>query len=214
MKFKKLKAHWDNLLQSLKVDLLLGESIFNDLVTAYSNSTRYYHNLQHIQQLLTVANLMKDEAKNFPVIELAIWFHDVIYDSQAQDNEVKSAAYAEQVLTSLEIDDLTIQSVKQLILKTQSHQTDLEDYDSQIFLDADLSILGASQTKYQIYSQAIRQEYAWLSQSDYYLGRKKVLESFLARTRIYQTEYLFKQLENKARFNLQQEFLEITKINN
>ncbi|BAU63348.1 hypothetical protein STA3757_07120 [Stanieria sp. NIES-3757] len=209
MKLKQLKTNWDNLLQSLKVDLLLGELIFNDLATAYSNSTRYYHNLQHIEQLLTVANLMKDEAKNFSVIELAIWFHDVIYDSQAQDNEVKSAAYAEQVLTSLEIDNCMIQSVKQLILKTQFHQTNLEDYDSQIFLDVDLSILGASQTEYQIYSQAIRQEYSWLSQASYYVGRIKVLESFLARSRIYYTEYLFNRLESQARFNLQQELQQL-----
>ncbi|AFZ36169.1 hypothetical protein Sta7437_2639 [Stanieria cyanosphaera PCC 7437] len=214
MKLEKLKDNWDNLLQSLKVDLFLAEPIFNDLVTAYSNSTRYYHNLQHIEQLLTVANLMKDEAKNFSVIELAIWFHDVIYDSQAQINEEKSAVYAEQVLTHLKIDDCIIQSVKQLILKTQTHQTNFEDYDSQIFLDADLSILGASQTEYQIYSQAIRQEYSWLPQADYCFGRKKVLASFLARTRVYHTEYFFNRLESQARFNLQQEFFAINKIKN
>jgi predicted metal-dependent HD superfamily phosphohydrolase len=212
MKLRQLKVKWDNLFQSLKINLLLDESIFNDLVNAYSDPTRYYHNLQHIEQLLTVANLMREQASNFPVIELAIWFHDVIYDSQAQDNEVKSAAYAEQVLTRLEIDNWIIQSVKQLILQTQIHQTTSEDFDSQFFLDADLSILGANQTEYQIYSQAIRQEYAWLSKADYYLGRKKILESFLARTRIYQTEYFFNHLEDQARANLQQELLEITSI--
>ncbi|BAZ86821.1 hypothetical protein NIES806_30370 [Dolichospermum compactum NIES-806] len=41
--------------------------------------------------------------------------------------------------------------------------------------------------EYQAYSQAIRQEYAWVSELEYIIGRKQVLERFWQREKIYFT---------------------------
>jgi predicted metal-dependent HD superfamily phosphohydrolase len=180
-------------------------NVFQDLIIAYSQPHRYYHNLRHIQQVFDVVAEMRSQADNFVAIGLAVWFHDVIYNPKATDNEEKSALYARKILTQLETSPEIVKKVTKMILMTKSHQTLSKDIDTQIFLDADLSIFGSSPSDYNNYKQAIRQEYAWIAENEYRDRRKQVLSRFLQRDRIYLTEYLFKKLELNARKNIQSE---------
>ena len=193
-----LKLNWLNLLTELNTDLLRGEVVFKNLVEAHSDSARHYHNLNHVRDLLSWA-------ESSPTIELAAWFHDYVYDSRRQDNEIKSAIYAEETLTRLNIAPDIIQTVKQIILSTQKHQPSIGSIDNLIFLDLDLAIIGASSDRYFEYAAAIRKEYSWLSDRDYQQGRKQVLNSFLARTKIYYTDYFYQSMEQQARANLAKE---------
>jgi predicted metal-dependent HD superfamily phosphohydrolase len=192
------------------VEPRLSEKVFLDLVLAYSSAGRVYHTLNHIQQVLKTIEQMRSLTLNLPNIQIAAWFHDVIYESIAKDNEEKSAEYAEITLNSLKIPKTTIFQVKNLILNTKNHQAPAADIDSQILLDADLAIFGSTDSEYQDYSQAIRQEYSWVSEVEYRFRRKKVLQDFLQRKRIYLTEYLFVKLEKRARQNLQAEIADIS----
>jgi len=72
-------------------------------------------------------------------------------------------------------------------------------------LDIDLSILGYSPEKYSQYKKNIRKEYSWVPENDYVSGRKKVLESFLKKQKIFQTEYFYSKYEQNARINIQEE---------
>ena len=99
----------------------------------------------------------------------------------------------------------TVECVQNLILNTKNHQAPPADIDSQILLDADLAILGASELEYKTYAQGIRQEYAWVADELYRVGRRQVLQNFLQRDRIYLTPQLFGKLEARARLNLQAE---------
>ena len=85
-----------------------------------------------------------------------------------------------------------------MILTTKTHDA-VDDPDAQVLLDADLAVLGASEADYRVYAEAIRREYAWVAEADYRVGRRRVLESFLARPRIY---HLLVDLEAPARRNL------------
>ncbi|HEY9668206.1 MAG TPA: hypothetical protein V6C91_15450 [Coleofasciculaceae cyanobacterium] len=203
--FDSLKSSWDILLQPFEVEPELGQQVFFDLVTAYSSCDRFYHNLEHIHQVLETIEQLSSLSSNLPAIQFAAWFHDVIYDSRAKNNEEKSAEYAEIALIPLKIPRITIEQVKALILTTKNHHSLSNDLDSQILLDADLSILGASEPNYRAYAQAIRQEYAWVPDTEYRLARKLVLQSFLQRNRIYFTSQMLIALEKKARKNLQSE---------
>ena len=205
MKIASLKYSWYILLQKIQADSQLGEVIFVDLVNAYSHPTRHYHNLEHIQHLLNLSEKVREISDNLAILQFSAWFHDYVYDSQAKDNEFKSAIYAEKTLNTLNVSPDIIQLVKQIILSTQKHEPLTDNIDNLIFLDADLSILGASSDKYLKYAQAIRQEYSWLSNGDYQQGRKQILANFLARERIYYTDYFYQQLEMQARNNLESE---------
>ena len=166
MNINLLEQSWLDLLAKLNVDLLLGEAVLRDLIAVHSTPDRHYHNLHHIRDLLTQAKSIRHIAECFPAIELAVWFHDYIYDSQAKNNETKSAIYAESTLTQLNVSADLVHLVKQIIISTEKHQHLVNSIDNLIFLDLDLSILGAFSDRYLQYAAAIRKEYSWLS--DYF----------------------------------------------
>ncbi|GAX36587.1 HD domain-containing protein [Nodularia sp. NIES-3585] len=196
---------WQQTLQSFGVDAVAVEQTFTDLVKAYSTSDRHYHTLKHIDHVLNTIDTLQTYAQHLPAVQLAAWFHDVVYDTQAQDNEERSADYACELLSNFGIPTNTIATVSRLILNTKHHQAATNDYDSQVLLDADLAILAANPVQYQKYARAIRQEYAWLSELEYMTGRRQVLEHFLQQQRIYHTPLMFQVAEQSARSNLQAE---------
>lgn len=211
-----LKNRWFDLLQPFSVTPTVSNRIFSNLVVAYFSAGRFYHTLKHIQQVLeTIEQIQQHKSEttaqiNFSAIQLAAWFHDVIYEPQSKDNEEKSSLYASQALAQLNLPVDTIKLVQNLILNTKHHQSSSNDIHSQIFLDADLSILGASQLDYKAYSQEIRQEYAGISDQLYYSARKQVLSSFLQRTKIYSTPQMFMKLESRARLNIKSELADLS----
>src|SRR5262249_32119973 len=107
-----------------------------------------------------------------------------------------------EVLASLGIDRPTRDEVARLILLTKTHETTAQDVVGQGLLDADLSILGATEAEYDAYAAAIRREYDWVSDDDYRAGRRAVLHRFLARPGIYYPERMFEHCEQRARASL------------
>jgi predicted metal-dependent HD superfamily phosphohydrolase len=200
-----LFSNWQHTLQSFGVDQVAAEKAFNSLVAAYSTPSRYYHTLKHIDRVLSTIQILQGYTNNLAAVQLAAWFHDVVYDTEAKDNEERSADYAFELLSSLGIPESIIITVTRLILNTKDHQAAVNDYDSQVLLDADLAILAANSVEYEEYAHAIRQEYGWLPEKDYITGRQKVLERFLQRSHIYFTPLMLEFAEPSARGNIQAE---------
>ncbi|MEH2444152.1 HD domain-containing protein [Nostoc sp.] len=200
-----LFSNWQHTLKPFGVDQIAAEKAFNCLVVAYSTPDRYYHTLKHIDRVLSTVQILQGYTNNLATVQLATWFHDVVYDTQAQDNEERSADYAFDLLSNLGIPESTISTVKYLILNTKKHQAAVNDYESQVLLDADLAILAANSVEYQEYAHAIRQEYGWLSEADYITGRQQFLEKFLQRSHIYFTPLMSEFAEPCARGNIQAE---------
>jgi predicted metal-dependent HD superfamily phosphohydrolase len=196
---------WQTLLTSFEVEPNIAYTTFNQIVTAYSSQNRHYHTLEHIDYVLNTIESLQDKIQDLEAVRLAAWFHDLVYDTQKNDNEEKSAECAGVLLASLGFSSRTITSVNRFILSTKSHQAAPDDFDCQILLDADLAILGSSPVEYRNYAMAIRQEYAWLPEAEYIAGRKRVLQKFLQRDRIYYTPSMFQAFELSARSNLLQE---------
>ena len=200
---KYLLYEWRNLLLFLGIESVkITKKTFARLVAAYSHPSRHYHTLEHIFHVLENIQTLQSLSNQLTSVKLAAWFHDVVYDSKARDNEEKSAIYAADFMESLDIDSRVITNVTHLILNTKFHQADTDDIDCQILLDADLAILGSPRQKYLTYAENIRQEYAWISDRDYRMGRRGVIEKFLQRKRIYYTNMMFEELEDSARRNL------------
>ncbi len=205
MNINQLFLNWQQLLKSMEInDVVAIKKTFTLIVDNYSIKSRYYHNLEHIEQVLKTIELLRHNTSFSPPIYLAAWFHDIIYDSQAKNNEERSAEYTRKLLIDLNISDAIIDNTCRLILNNKHHQAEINDVESHVLLDADLSILVSNSEEYRNYSQAIRQEYAWVSDDNYIAGRKAVLESFLQR-RIFFTDDLFNRLELTARENIQAE---------
>jgi len=193
---------WRDLLQIWAVDPLLAGQTFEDVARRFAEAGRYYHTLDHIQDVLATVENLGSFAQKLNVVKLAVWLHDVIYDSKASDNEERSAEYAERLCQRLSIPEGVV--VVSLILKTKTHDAE-GDVDAQVLLDADLAILGASESVYQTYAEQIRQEYEWVQEAEYRTGRRQILTRFLTRPRIY---HLLIHLEEAARRNIAAEIVE------
>ncbi len=204
-----LKNQWWELLKPFAVAQTPAETAFKAIVASYSEPGRYYHSLSHIEQVLATVKALEASAHNRAAIYFAAWFHDVIYDSRAKDNEEKSAEYAANLMQAMALPPALIAETARLILCTKAHQAGGDDLAAHILLDADLAILAVDPARYQDYSRAIRQEYAWVSEPDYRAGRKAVLEKFLQRERLYFTAAMFETDEAIARHNLQNEIAEL-----
>jgi predicted metal-dependent HD superfamily phosphohydrolase/GrpB-like predicted nucleotidyltransferase (UPF0157 family) len=191
-----MRESWQNLLAAWAVDPAVADRTFEEIVEAYSCPGRFYHTLDHVRHVLQEVEVIGSEAKHPNAVRLAAWLHDVVYDSRASDNEERSAAYAERLCAELAMPQGPL--VASLIRKTKTHD-DGGNADAQVLLDADLAILGEGELIYRDYSQQIRQEYASVPVPKYRRGRRSVLESFLARPRIY---HLLCHLEEPARRNL------------
>jgi predicted metal-dependent HD superfamily phosphohydrolase len=175
--------------------------IYLDLANRYSESHRAYHNLGHIEACFLEFDPVRQLARSGDAIEAAIWFHDVVYDSHAKDNEERSAALAKATLKAAGLQEKFTENVFKLILATK-HAFPPEDHDAALLVDVDLSILGQSQTKFDEYERQIREEYNWVDAQAFVAGRFGVLKSFVERPFIYSTAYFRKKYESCARENI------------
>lgn len=207
---EKLATEWAALVGPYGVKELEAASAFAEIAAAYSGPGRFYHTLKHIWHVLETIRGLQSMSQAWPAVQFAAWFHDVIYDSRAKDNEEKSAEYAQALLQRFGLPAEVINTTTRLILCTKAHRAELGDIDAQILLDADLAILGSDPASYQKYTQAIRQEYAWVPEPEYRTGRSAVLQNFLQRDRLYFTEQMFEALEAQARQNLEAEIKSLT----
>ena len=194
-----MRESWEDLMNHWHVDPIKGGRKFDEIAAAYAEPGRFYHTLDHVLAVLATVESLAPYAKNLNAVKLAAWLHDVIYDSKASDNEERSAEYAERLCQELAIPEG--KRVAALIRKTKTHDPG-EDADAQVLLDADLAILGASESDYQAYAEKIRREYAWVPEPDYRKGRRQIMERFLTRPRIY---HFLSHLEEPARRNLEAE---------
>jgi predicted metal-dependent HD superfamily phosphohydrolase len=205
-----LRRRWLALCHPFTPNESAAQAAFAALVAAYAKPHRAYHTLAHIAAVLGTLDTLRAEAHDWPALELAAWFHDVVYDPRRDDNEAQSAAVATRTLVGLGLPAPLIDHVAALIRQTQTHDPDPGDPDAPLLLDADLAILGAAPADYARYAAAIRREYAWVPEDQYRAGRAAVLRRFLQRPRMFHTERLYALLEAPARRNLAAELATLT----
>lgn len=178
-------------------------SMLKEVEKNYSDSGRYYHTLTHLGDLLQKLYPYRNKFASWDVVVFAIVYHDIIYKTTSSNNEEKSADLAMQRLTDIGFPDHLKSVCRQFILATKKHEP--ADFETNLFTDADLSILGAEPEVYKKYYSQIRREYSIYPDLLYNPGRKKVLQHFLGMERIFKTDEFFEKYEKRARANLQDE---------
>jgi predicted metal-dependent HD superfamily phosphohydrolase len=179
-----------------------GERIYADLVARYAEPHRAYHTLEHVHACLLHLDGGRRHVARPVEVELALWFHDAIYDLRRSDNEERSAQLAEEALLAAGIEGETAARVGELIRLT-THEREGLTGDGAILCDADLAILGAEPAEFDAYDAAIRREYAWVPAVVYWQERARVLARFLERRYLYHTPYFRERFEARARENLE-----------
>jgi len=220
-----LKERWYNLFEGTKYSILSKEYSF--IEKQYSENDRTYHNIEHLKQSFKVLDTFCTEGTyNFDrgcfvvsdkeeythqkslskldisVIEIVIFYHDIIYNPQDRilSSEYKSSIQAYTFLNMIETVPYFYHAIN-LILATQEGyipKTDIE----KLMIDIDYSILGAENSIFENYEDAIRLEYDFLPDQwfDYY--RKKWIENLLANG-IFHTDFFINKFSKQALYNLQ-----------
>jgi predicted metal-dependent HD superfamily phosphohydrolase len=186
-----------------------GRTVLADLAARHSEPHRAYHTLDHISHCLAELDRGRETAKNPDAIELALWFHDAIYDTHARDNELRSAELLRATAKSQGVNGETADLAAEFILAT-THARIPEDPDAQLLVDIDLSILGESAERFDEYERQIRHEYAWVPEDVFRHTRAAILKSFLDRDHIYSTAPFRGSHEQQARRNLARSILQLS----
>jgi predicted metal-dependent HD superfamily phosphohydrolase len=179
----------------------------NALKMRYGEAHRHYHVWTHIEAMLRMMDWQEAALFNKEAIEIAILFHDAVYEPGEDDNEKRSAGLMMGMLSKT-VAPVTLDVATDLILATEKHiisetMKDPVRSDCAYFLDMDLAILGAAPDVFDAFEDAIRQEFIAVDERDYARGRAAVLERFLSRKRLYHTQAFHDEFEAQARINLQ-----------
>lgn len=204
---------------------------FDRLWTMHTESTRHYHTVVHLWEMIEYLKIVWDrddccttmEQNYYKTILLSIFFHDAIYNVKSNTNEEDSASLFESFATEMAVPTILKNNVRDFILATKSHQIPTNDatnkMDQQssktlssvctLFLDLDMAVLGKIQSAYQSYATLIRAEYSFVPYNEYCSKRCCILETFLLQPQIFGTTVLHQALEDRARANIRQEIMSL-----
>ena len=79
------KTDWVSLMAGLRFPE--NQETYDELVAAYSEKHRHYHTARHISQCLKEFSEAKNLAQKPDEVELALWFHDAVYDVFAKNSD-------------------------------------------------------------------------------------------------------------------------------
>ena len=162
-------------MRPMENEALLNDAIREELCALYDAPGRHYHGLAHVEALLALWREHRGLLDDPAAVEAAIWFHDAVYDSRRNDNEHLSALLARQRLAG-RVPEERLERITAMIEATATHTPPVSgdkraDGDAALFLDMDLSILGAPPAAFDAYEEAIRLEYAWVDDAAWRKGR-------------------------------------------
>ncbi|MFC4995383.1 hypothetical protein [Rubritalea tangerina] len=199
-----LESRWS--LFANRTQLPHPHKMWDAIATLHTSPERTYHNIHHVADCLEKFDDWPDKPTDSArdAIELAIWFHDIIYDSRRADNEDSSAALLTHFIRGHALETEAIA----LIMATE-HKEASGMRSEEIICDIDLSILGATPETYTNYATAIRSEYDWVDPETYQQKRTQVLNNFLQRENIYHTEHGRNAWQAQAQSNLQSEIKQL-----
>lgn len=203
-----LKEIFTSLIDKYTSDSAIAQKLWDEIEKQYTSPKRFYHNLQHLENMYKQLEAC-EQIDDWDTLMFSLFYHDIIYKATSKDNEEKSALAAIKALTAINYPKEKIKLCGEQILATKGHELST-DNDTNLFTDADLSILGSDWDSYLEYSKQVRNEYAIYPDFMYNPGRKKALQHFIEMEKIFKTSFFSQKFEEQARTNLAAEILLIS----
>ena len=177
------------------------EAAWDDLSGLYAESHRRYHNLRHVDHCLRQIDLAAPLMDDPDAGEMSIWYHDVIYEPCARDNEKRSAGFFAWYALG-HFPDEFVADVRHLILATE-HPEVVRDGDACYITDIDLSGFALPWEEFCRDNDSLREEQRGLSDASYQASTQRFLVNLYARSRIFRTDFFHELYEAQARDNIQ-----------
>lgn len=175
-------------------------AIFTSLFAAWSDAARHYHDLEHLADCLREVDAQPASPARDQV-ELALFYHDAIYDVHARDSEARSAAWLERDATTLGLPAEETRNVVELVMATAHGGAAIRHAEADLVHDIDLSILGRDRLRFLEFEYGVAQEYASIPTLLFRIGRGRLLQRMLDRP-LFRTADFRDRYETTARANL------------
>ena len=194
------------------------EKLYHCLVYYYKAPGRHYHTLEHIKGCLSKFDEIKHLLKELDVVELAIWFHDAIYEFWTKPNENEQFSASLAIFFIEHLMDIPHERqlgsrVAYLIENTQYFREGMpfeKTSDAKYFVDLDLYYgWGGDMNDFRGKSELVAKEFEWVESDMYKRERVKVLGSFLVRSPFYLTDYFRDRYEEQTKANLERTIQEL-----
>jgi predicted metal-dependent HD superfamily phosphohydrolase len=199
-----LENIWNKTANSLGFDLALSQEYWNEIYSAYSSEGRYYHGLEHLRSIFRLTEEEVLSTTDRQALNLAVFYHDIVYDFERKDNERKSADLAIDRLSRAGVDQILIERVEELIMATYGHEYS-DDALRNLMIEADVSVIGTDHDTYAKYAENCRREYSMFSDEEYNPVRKQALSHFLNTGSLFVSPKFKERFEANAKRNLQWE---------
>ena len=175
-------------------------SIFEKLSQLYTGQHRFYHGKNHIQECLDKMDQLESEPGHSGNVEIAIWFHDAIYEAGNSDNEQRSMEW----FTDCACDHLNNESITEIqrLIMVTDHKNMPGSSTEKFMVDIDLLSFSTPLDKFMADGEKIRNEFYNVSDDDFIRDQIGFLTRLLDRSSIYSTEYFVKHHEKDARSNI------------
>lgn len=170
------------------------------LSTLYNENHRAYHTMEHLAIMFNLASA--HGLKLSVPQQIAIFYHDAIYDPTRKDNEEQSNNLFLRHHTGTLLPQY-VERVSSIILDTKTHIA--SSYESCDVLDLDLAGFGFDFESYNYATQQVRLEYQHLSDEVWKANRILFLTSLLDRPHIFNTHWARDFYEIKARKNIEKD---------
>lgn len=150
---------------------------YNTILSMWNESHRFYHNQNHLLDLINQINENKTffSEKEYEMLLITSLFHDCIYDPTSQENEEKSADFFINCCSDKSNPDIL--KIKQMIIDTKSHNT--SDKLSSKFNEFDMKIVERNYDQLLEWENGIHEEYKIYGNDLYKKGRLSFLESII-----------------------------------
>ena len=176
------------------------EAAFAVLVRHYGEPWRRYHTAEHLEACLLHFDAARDHMEEPDTVEIALWYHDAIYDVRRGDNEERSAKLFLETVDGA-ADSGFCSRVWDLIMVTQ-HMDPPDQVDARYIVDIDLSSFGQEWEAFMSDSRKVRAELTHLSDAEFNGSQLKFLRKLRNRKNFYSSEYFRSRYEGRARANL------------
>ncbi|KAJ8598415.1 hypothetical protein CTAYLR_007648 [Chrysophaeum taylorii] len=203
---EELAVRWEGVCRALAVGAEERCRFWERIRSAYGEPHRRYHTLEHLSEVFAWRDRFRARLSRPLVVDLAIFFHDIVYDPQSSRNEEESALVLAEFFAaaSPELSLLERQLAFEWIVQTKHHRCMADDpIDCKFFMDFDMAVLGKPAAEYDAYAARAREEYASVPEAAWCRGRGAVLEKMA--TPVFATEEMRELLEERAHENMRRE---------
>lgn len=149
----------------------------NTILSMWNESHRSYHNLNHLNDLISQINENKSKfsEKEYEKLMLSAIFHDIVYDPSSSTNEEDSANFLMECVVDKSSEDIL--EVRQMILDTKTHNSTTNLSES--FNNYDMNIVERDFDQLLDWEKGISEEFSVYPKEKYKEGRLNFLESLL-----------------------------------